>query len=128
MIFKPGSSQNRRFQEETGEELSSQNVNLPVKIESWNICYKEILLKIVKWQLHLQPRNSSFTKLKITVTANWLCRSKHQTCSMKKDVLRNFTKFTGKQLCQSIFFNKVAGAAWKRDSGTGVFLWILRNF
>ena len=27
----------------------------------------------------------------------------------KKDILRNFTKFTGKHLCQSLFFNKVAG-------------------
>ena len=27
----------------------------------------------------------------------------------KKDVLRNFTKFTGNRLCQSLFFNKVAG-------------------
>ena len=27
---------------------------------------------------------------------------------MKKGLLRNFTKFTGKQLCQSLFFNKVA--------------------
>ena len=27
----------------------------------------------------------------------------------KKAVLRNFTKFTGKYLCQSLFFNKVAG-------------------
>ena len=27
---------------------------------------------------------------------------------MKKGVLRNFTKFTGKQLSQSLFFNKVA--------------------
>ena len=35
--------------------------------------------------------------------------SKHQSCSMKKGVLRNFTKFTGKQLCQSLFFDKVAG-------------------
>ena len=26
-----------------------------------------------------------------------------------KGVLRNFTKFTGKRLCQSLFFNKVAG-------------------
>ena len=26
-----------------------------------------------------------------------------------KGVLRNFTKFTGKHLCQSLFFNKVAG-------------------
>ena len=29
----------------------------------------------------------------------------------KKDVLRNFVKFTGKHLCQSLFFNKVAGGA-----------------
>ena len=28
---------------------------------------------------------------------------------MKKSVLRNFAKFTGKQPCQSPFFNKVAG-------------------
>ena len=28
---------------------------------------------------------------------------------MKKGVLRNFTKFTGKRLCQSLFFNKAAG-------------------
>ena len=27
----------------------------------------------------------------------------------KKGVLRNFTKFTGKHLCQSLFFNSVAG-------------------
>ena len=35
----------------------------------------------------------------------------------KKGVLRNFAKFTGKHLCQRLFFNKVAGG-----SGTGVFL------
>ena len=28
---------------------------------------------------------------------------------LKKDVLKNFAKFTGKHLCQSLFFNKVAG-------------------
>ena len=27
----------------------------------------------------------------------------------KKDVLKNFAKFTGKHLCQGLFFNKVAG-------------------
>ena len=32
-----------------------------------------------------------------------------QRCSVKKGVLRNFTKFTGKYLCQSFFLNKVAG-------------------
>ena len=49
------------------------------------------------------------------------CRSSHQRCSVRKSVLINFTKFTGKHLCQSPFFNK-------KDSGTGVFLWILWNF
>ena len=29
----------------------------------------------------------------------------------KKGALRNFTKFTGKHLCQSLSFNKVAGPA-----------------
>ena len=33
-------------------------------------------------------------------------RSSHQKCSMKKDVLKNFTKFTGKHLCQSLFLNR----------------------
>ena len=36
-------------------------------------------------------------------------RSSHQRCSVRKGVLRNFTKFTGKHLRQSLFFNKVAG-------------------
>ena len=40
----------------------------------------------------------------------------------KKGVLWNFPKPTGKRLCQSPFFNNVVGL------GTGVFLWILRNF
>ena len=35
-------------------------------------------------------------------------RSSHRRCSVRKGVLRNFTKSTGKQLCQSLFFNKVA--------------------
>ena len=29
----------------------------------------------------------------------------------KKGVLRNFAKFTGKDLCQSLFFNEVAGVS-----------------
>ena len=32
-----------------------------------------------------------------------------QRCSAKNIFLEIFVKFTGKQLCQSLFFNKVAG-------------------
>ena len=28
---------------------------------------------------------------------------------MKNSILKNFSKFTGKDLCQGLFFNKVAG-------------------
>ena len=37
------------------------------------------------------------------------CRSSHQRCSVKKVVPRNAANFIGKQLCQSLFFYKVAG-------------------
>ena len=36
-------------------------------------------------------------------------RSSRPEVFCKKAVLRNFTNFTGKQLCQSLFFNKVEG-------------------
>ena len=36
-------------------------------------------------------------------------RSSHRRCSVKKCVLENWAKFTGKHLCQYFFFNKVAG-------------------
>ena len=38
-------------------------------------------------------------------------RSSHRRCSVRKVVLRNFAKFTGKHLCQSLF-NKVAGPSF----------------
>ena len=43
------------------------------------------------------------------VTGTSKVGSSHQRCSIKKGVFRNFTKVTGKHLCQSLFFNKVAG-------------------
>ena len=38
-----------------------------------------------------------------------LLRSSRLEVFWKKGVLRNFAKFTGKHLCQSLFFNNVAG-------------------
>ena len=35
-------------------------------------------------------------------------RSSHRKCSVTKSVLINFAIFTGKHLCQILFFNKVA--------------------
>ena len=51
-------------------------------------------------------------------------RSSLRSCSIIKPVLRNFAKFTEKQLWQSLFFNKVAGLACnfiKKESLAQVF-------
>ena len=44
----------------------------------------------------------------LTVVVSLITRSRLELF-FKKGALRNFTKFTGKHLCQRLFFNKVAG-------------------
>ena len=39
----------------------------------------------------------------------------------KKSILKNFAKFVGKHLCQSLFFNKVAGLKLKKKTLEQVF-------
>ena len=66
------------------------------------------------WQLTLKMLKISnvFIKKK-TISGNVKYRSSRTEVFCKKDVLRNFAKFTGKHLCQRLFFNKVAGLACK---------------
>ena len=45
-----------------------------------------------------------------------ICRSSRPEVFGKKCVLRNFTNFTGKHLCQSLFLNTVAGLAGLRPA------------
>ena len=47
--------------------------------------------------------------LLIVLAFDEIFRSSRPEVFCKKGVLRNFVKFTGKDLCQSLFFNKVAG-------------------
>ena len=42
-------------------------------------------------------------------TILWKSKSSHGRCSIRKCVLKNFAKSIGKYLCQSLFFNNVAG-------------------
>ena len=56
-----------------------------------------------------------------------LYRSSRSEVLCKKGALENFAKSTGKHLCQSLFFNKVAGPGlglqlyYKREPDPGVF-------
>ena len=62
-----------------------------------------MLIKLRLRQKKKKKKKKNFSYIK-TCT-----RSSHQRCSIKNSVLRNFTKFTGKHLRQSLFFNKVVG-------------------
>ena len=81
-------------------------------------CCVPLVKSSVKYQiyiLNLIRRKIIKHTLKINILEN-ICnlmvsmgRSSHQRCFVKKGVLRNFAKFTGKHLCHRLFFNNVAG-------------------
>ena len=52
---------------------------------------------------------SLLIKLEYYLLFRFKMSSSHQGCSKKNGILRNFANFTGKHLCQALFFNKVAG-------------------
>ena len=94
------------------------------KITLWHGCSPINLLYIFRTPfykntsggllLYLGPCQISVMNFFLLFVVNYFCkkvpfRSSHHRCSVRKGVLRNFAKFTGKHLWQSLFFNKVAG-------------------
>ena len=74
------------------------------KQPAWYICDQSLPRK--------RKNSWSFTNIqnyKVFAGSRGKYRSIQQRCSVEKYVPRNFTKFTRKHLCQSLFFNKVAG-------------------
>ena len=67
---------------------------------------KTCFLVVWKWKIGLKwvTRKKEFIQQK-----NVIYRSSCTEVFCKKGVLRNLAKFTGKHLCQILFFNKVAG-------------------
>ena len=63
----------------------------------------------------IQKKKLNNQKKKLRYSLFWEGQKKlnHQKqpprCSVKKGIPRNFAKFTGKHLCQRLFFNKVTG-------------------
>ena len=68
----------------------------------------ELLLAKGLWKFE---STISFWKCKwrVVLLVIFLFRSSRPEVFYKTGVLRNFTKFTGKHLCQSLFFNKITG-------------------
>ena len=88
-------------------------------------------LQLQKYQSEVQS---------ISIIRNWFqvflppLRYSRPKVFCKKGFHKNFAKFTGKYQCQSLILKKLQAEACNfikketRDSGTGVFLWILWNF
>ena len=83
---------------------SKRNVPVPVTFEK--ACVEPIQTSMMHFFFFAQLVNG------LSMMEPFLLddRSRLSEVSCKKGVLRNFAKFTGKQLCQGLFFNKVAQA------------------
>ena len=82
--------------------------------ESYNFhCYPAFEMKqLLKTEVFfpvLLTRSLPMTFVLVIIRRIYLYKSSRPEVFFKKGVLKNFTKFTGKHLCQSLFFNKVAG-------------------
>ena len=75
-----------------------ENYQLRMRKFSKDLIFRIALGKLITPQLSL-----------ILYYVNGIYRTRHQRCSVRKGFLRNFAKFTGKHLYQSLSLNKVAG-------------------
>ena len=100
--------------ENSGKRESEQTVELKHLLRLDSVCEGELQSVITKAACYEQEGYVRLSKSKNL-------RSSLPEVFCKKDVLRNFAKFTGEY---SLFFTKLQ--AW--GSGTVVFLWILWNF
>ena len=69
------------------------------------------LMETFNYSIYIKNSESGWISFQWYVSkmyANYMGRSSHRRCSIKIVALKNFAKFTGKHLCQSLFFNKVA--------------------
>ena len=86
--------------------------------------FEDILGYVIVPNLHVTFRRVTYI-LPIKYGFGTIFKSSQWRCSVRKCVLKNFAKFTGKHLCQSFIFNKAAGlrpaTLLKRNSGAGVF-------
>ena len=128
------SSANSLFSMWITQCMLKSNRPLPHSI-FWNstLGTKQLVLLFVYWYIHKTLLYMSIHQLFSNIYSIFLwfyfASGLTSVVLYKKTILKNFTKFTGKNLYRGLFFNKVA--AWglkKRDFNTSVFLWILWNF
>ena len=88
-------------------KISFDSVSRQTFYHSWNCAFSRILTFVRPW---VRDNQILFRHI----------RNSHRRCSVRKGVLRNLAKFTGKHLCQSLFFNKYKNVL-KRGLWQGCF-------
>ena len=91
--------------------LAKLIITLPVETTENVMLHFEKLLKDLFQRFYLNQRKSDTEKFHLLLSTSKKVRRSRPEVFCKKGVLKNFTKFTGKHLRQSLFFNKVAGQA-----------------
>ena len=85
-----------------------QNILSRVKdIKSWKLVLLKVVLKN-SYGRGTQKIYIRFTSSLLSFIGAFKSRSSRPEVFCKKGDLKNFAKFTGEHLCQSLFFNKVA--------------------
>ena len=72
----------------------------------WKPLFPEGIEKAMTWNRKSFKKTSFFV---LYITYRDIYRRSHPRILYKKRVFKIFAKFTGKHLCQNLFFNKVAG-------------------
>ena len=131
----------------------SRAINGPTSCHMWELRFHGVasfclLNTYVKRSLQLKRLQQNIIAASITwyychyIAQNWsftwrisstMSRISHQRCSIKKGFLKISQKFTENTCARVSFLIKLkepeaCNFIKKRNSGTGVFLWILRNF
>ena len=103
------------------ENLNHRIIKIKINFKNYSSTYKMINICSIFVMCHEIQKPMNMDSSILTSALNFKSfRSSRPGVFCKRGILRNFAKFTGKRLCQRL--------KKKRVTGTGVFLWFLRNF
>ena len=90
------------------KSLTSSKSILQKKVNIWTLSrYLPFFISFFYWN-EISKKYSVIedtVKVENCKANHILDRNSHRRCSVRKDVLRNFAKFTGKHLCQGLFMS-----------------------
>ena len=92
-----------------------------------NVSYSKKRRSCSRYTNNKTMKLTAVLEYEITMVMIVMYRSSPLEMLYKIGLFENFTKFTGKHLCQNFFFSKVATLS-RNYSGTRTFLWTLTNF